>query len=174
MEKTIIAIAGKDGSGKSTLAGQLAPYFGNCTLMAFATELRERCILDGHLTREKAYSKPTTASTRRILRQCSQAYKDRNGHDLWANALINRIPRNIPTVIIHDMRYEHERKLLLKTNHNVIVLFLGDADLTDEQKVEPSFSDLPLIYDEADFLLPVNTSKYIRLNDLLSEIKSIG
>ena len=174
MEKLIIAIAGKDGSGKSTLAGELAPFFGNCSLMAFATELRERCISDGHLTREKAYAKPTTIGTRRILRLRSQAYKNRYGHDLWANSLINRIPRGIPSVIIHDMRYRHELELLLKTNHNVVVLFVGDANLTEEQKQDPSFADLPYIYEEADILLPSNTSKYIRLKNLLSEIKSIG
>lgn len=173
MEKLIIAIAGKDGSGKSTLAGQLAPYFGNCSLMAFATELREKCIEDGHLTREKAYSKPTSQGTRRILRQRSQAYKDRSGHDVWAKGLISRLPVGIPTVIIHDMRYLHERDELMKTNHNIVTLFVGDAILTPEQMTEPSFVDLPKLYEEADILLPANTSKYIRLNNLLSEIRSL-
>jgi len=171
MENTIIAICGKDGTGKSTLAGELAPYFGNCSFLAFATELRERCILDGHLTREKAYAKPTTAGTRRILRQRSQAYKDRFGHNIWASALVERVPNNIPTTIIHDMRYALERSTLMNTNHNVITLFVGDANLTDEQKLEPSFADLPQLYEDADILLPANTSQYIRLDDLIKTIK---
>lgn len=54
----LIAIAGKDGVGKSTLAAKLAVKFGDATMMAVATRLREMCIADGHLTRLQAYAKP--------------------------------------------------------------------------------------------------------------------
>ena len=150
---TIISIAGKDGSGKRTLAGRLAPYFGDCCLMAFATGLREEAIAQGILTREEAYRKPTSPRVRRILREFSTMYKQQKGSNIWANHLLERMPRT-PVVIVHDTRYIGEIGTIRYAADQLISIFVGSAELSDEEKTEPSFKHLPAIRQMADLILP--------------------
>lgn len=172
-EQTIIAICGKDGAGKSTLAANLAVQYGNCAIMAFATELRERCISDGFLTREDAYRKPTKSSTRRILRQKSQAYKDRYGHYVWADSLVYNIPDHFNTVIVHDMRYNRELETLKNTCQKVVSIFVGDDHISDDQSKMPSFADLPDLYQSADFLLQKYPMDNYKINDIVKTIANL-
>ncbi|EKU97923.1 hypothetical protein Lepto7375DRAFT_7181 [Leptolyngbya sp. PCC 7375] len=169
----LIAIAGKDGVGKSYLAGKLATLFGDAVVLAFATKLRHLCVEQGFLIKQEAFSKPTSTKARKVLRERSEYFKAFYGNsdyfvDECSNTWSLLATFNTP-IIIHDLRYLCEAEEVIESGGTLI--YLGDFDLTPEERKEPSFQDLPLIYELKDYHLPAKPSeeKIFKLfNTLLS------
>ena len=157
----LIAISGKDGAGKSYLAGKLATLFGDAVVLAFATKLRQLCVDHGYLTQKEAFSKPTSPNARTILRERSEYFKTFYGtRDYFANecwvkwTLLDAL--EIP-VIIQDLRHQCEANKVAESKGALI--YLGDCELTEDEKTESSFQDLPLIYERANYHLPAKPSE---------------
>ena len=153
-----VLICGKDGVGKSTLAGQLAVRAGDAIVMAVASTLREMLIQDEVLTREEAYTKPTSDRVRTILRAYSSIYKTQWGPNIFADRAAETascFPEAIP-VIVHDVRYLIEVTAFAREMGwgNVTLIYIGDAELSEDEAAEPSFQDLPDVKELADIWLP--------------------
>lgn len=135
----IILITGKAGSGKSTLATIFEEYgFKNVALADKLKEFTYKCFqvfgvkID---SLKDLYEQLTKTRYRTYLQKLgTECFRETFGDDFWCDVLINEI-KDVPNVVISDIRYENEIEFFKKRFECVVVKIVRKNNiLTDSQQ----------------------------------------
>lgn len=135
----IILITGKAGSGKSTLAAIFEEYgFKNVALADKLKEFAYKCFqvfgvkID---SLKDLYEQSTKTRYRTYLQKLgTECFRETFGNNFWCDVLVNEI-RDVPNVVISDIRYENEIEFFKKRFECVVVKIVRKNNiLTDSQQ----------------------------------------
>lgn len=126
MKKFRIAICGKMGAGKSYLAKQLAKKY-NLDIYSFGEKLKE-------IARELC---GMTTKDRKLLQTLADKMKEID-YDIWAKYLLRKIG-NSQHVVIDDLRFENEYKLLKE--NGFIIIRLGMSKELQLERLKQTYGE---------------------------------